>query len=110
MSPFLAAELGDAFSVAVAQRIGLLPVIWTAESPERALAAQPKLYYFADTGIAAAFRPADSARVAPDAIGASREGLVYQHLAAWCEGERDARLSTWRTTGGLEVDFVVEVA
>ena len=38
MSPFLAAELGAAFSVAVAQRIGLLPVIWTAESPEQALA------------------------------------------------------------------------
>lgn len=192
MSPFLAAELGPAFSVTVAQRIGLLPVIWTAESPEqaladyatvavfdavraearvrqldgfaraleqlalshasvisptaiaqlaavkkstvidwidvlesmfliarvpvfsarpsrRALAAQPKLY-FADTGIAAAFRPTDSARSAPDAVGASREGLVFQHLTAWCEGARDARLSTWRTTGGVEVDFIVETS
>ena len=192
MSPFLAAELGTAFSLTAAQRIGLLPVIWTAENAEqaladyatvavldevraearvrqvdgfaraleqlalshasvisptaiaqqaavkkstvidwidvlesmfliarvpvfsarpsrRALAAQPKLY-FADTGIAAAFRPSDSARMAPDAIGASREGLVYQHLAAWCEGERDARLTTWRTTGGVEVDFVVETS
>lgn len=192
MSPFLAAELGDAFSLSVAQRIGLLPVIWTAESPEqaladyatvavfdevraearvrqldgfaraleqlalshgsvisptaiaqlaavkkstvvdwidvlesmfliarvpvfsarpsrRALAAQPKLY-FADAGIAAAFRPTDGVRAAPDAIGAAREGLVYQHLAAWCQGERDARLSTWRTTAGVEVDFVVETA
>jgi predicted AAA+ superfamily ATPase len=51
-----------------------------------------------------------SARVAPDAIGAAREGLVYQHLAAWCEADRSARLSTWRTTGGVEVDFVVETA
>ena len=192
MSPFLAAELGTAFSLTVAQRIGLLPVIWTAESPEqaladyatvavfdevraearvrqidgfaraleqlalshgsvisptaiaqlaavkkstvvdwidvlesmlliarvpvfsarpsrRALAAQPKLY-FADTGIAAAFRPTDNARAAPDAIGASREGLVYQHLAAWCAAARDARLTTWRTTGGVEVDFVVETS
>ncbi len=192
MSPFLAAELGAAFSVGVAQRIGLLPIIWTSESAEqaladyatvavfdevraearvrqidgfaraleqlalshgsvisptaiaqlaavkkstvidwidvlesmflitrvpifsarpsrRALAAQPKLY-FADTGIAAAFRPRDGARAAPDAIGASREGLVFQHLAAWCEGEREARLSTWRTTSGVEVDFVVETA
>ena len=190
MSPFLAAELGAAFSVKVAQRIGLLPVIWTAEHPEqaladyatvavfdevraearvrqidgfaraleqlalshgsvispttiaqlaavkkstvinwidvlesmfliarvpvfsarpsrRALAAQPKLY-FSDTGIAAAFRPTDVARAAPDVIGASREGLVYQHMAAWCEAEREARRSTWRTTGGVEVDFVVE--
>ncbi len=192
MSPFLAAELGTAFSLPVAQRLGLLPVIWTADSPtealadyatvavfdevraearvrqidgfaraleqlalshgsvisptaiaqlaavkkstvidwidvlesmfliarvpvfsarpsRRALAAQPKLY-FADTGIAAAFRPTDSARAAPDAIGASREGLVYQHLAAWCAAERDARLCTWRTTGGVEVDFVVETS
>jgi len=192
MSPFLAAELGETFSVTLAQRIGLLPVIWTAEnaadaladyatvavfdevraearvrqldgfaraleqlalshgsviSPtaiaqlaavkkstvidwidmlesmfliarvpvfsarpsRRALAAQPKLY-FADTGIAAAFRPTASARVAPDAIGAAREGLVYQHLVAWCEATRDARLTTWRTTGGVEVDFVVETS
>ncbi|MFY7922391.1 MAG: ATP-binding protein [Gemmatimonas sp.] len=190
MSPFLAAELGTAFCLTVAQRIGLLPVIWTADSPEqaladyatvavfdevraearvrqidgfaraleqlalshasvisptaiaqlaavkkstvvdwidvlesmfliarvpvfstrpsrRALAAQPKLY-FADTGIAAAFRPTEHTRAAPDAIGASREGLVYQHLAAWCAAARDARLTTWRTTGGVEVDFVVE--
>ena len=192
MSPFLAAELGPAFSLPVAQRIGLLPVIWTADSAEqaladyatvavldevraearvrqvdgfaraleqlalshgsvisptaiaqlaavkkstvvdwidvlesmfliarvplfsarpsrRALAAQPKLY-FADTGIAGAFRPAATAQAAPDAIGAAREGLVYQHLAAWCLGERDARLSTWRTSSGVEVDFVVETA
>jgi predicted AAA+ superfamily ATPase len=33
---------------------------------------------------------------------------VYQHLAAWCAAARDARLTTWRTTGGVEVDFVVE--
>ena len=192
MSPFLAAELGTAFSVAVAQRIGLLPVIWTSERPDealadyatvavfdevraearvrqldgfaraleqlalshgsvisptaiaqlaavkkstvvdwidvlesmfliarvpvfsarpsrRALAAQPKLY-FADTGIAAAFRPTEIARAVPDAVGAAREGLVYQHLAAWCSADRDARLSTWRTTGGVEVDFVVETS
>jgi len=190
MSPFLAAELGRAFSLNVAQRIGLMPVVWTAENPEealadyatvavfdevraearvrqidgfaraleqlalshgsvisptaiaqlaavkkstvmdwidvlesmfliarvpvfsarpsrRALAAQPKLY-FADTGMAAAFRPTGHAQAAPDAVGASREGLVYQHLAAWCATARAARLTTWRTTSGVEVDFVVE--
>jgi predicted AAA+ superfamily ATPase len=67
-------------------------------------------FAFADTGIAAAFRPTDSARVAPDAIGSAREGLVHQHLAAWCDADRDAQLSTWRTTGGVEVDCVVETA
>ena len=53
-------------------------------------------------------RPNDAARAMPDAVGAAREGLVFQHLAAWCSTTRDARLSTWRTTGGVEVDFVVE--
>ena len=81
--------------------------MFTARASRRALAAQPK-FYFADSGIAAAFRASDRARATPEALGASREGLVYQHLAAWCEGTRDARLSTWRTSGGLEVDFVVE--
>ena len=190
MPPFLAAELGSAFNLPVAQRLGLMPVVWTAEDPaqaladyatiavldevraeaavrqvagftraleqlalshgsvispttiaqhadvkkstvidwidllesmflvnrlhvfttrssRRALAAQPK-FYFADTGIAMALRPNDAARAMPDAVGAAREGLVYQHLAAWCSVTRDARLSTWRTTGGVEVDFVVE--
>ena len=190
MPPFLAAELGGAFNLRVAQRLGLLPVVWTAEEPaqaladyatiavldevraeatvrqvagftraleqlalshgsiispttiaqqadvkkstvvdwidllesmflvsrlhvfttrpsRRALAAQPK-FYFADTGIAMTFRPNDAARAMPDAVGAAREGLVHQHLAAWCSMTRDARLSTWRTTGGVEVDFVVE--
>jgi uncharacterized protein len=192
MPPFLAAELGDAFTMARAQRIGMLPLIWTAADAEaaladyatvavldevraearvrqldgfaraleqlalshgsvlsptaiaqladvkkstvmdwidvlesmflvakvpvytarpsrRALAAQPK-FYFSDTGIAAAFRPLDLQRQAPEALGALREGLVYQHLAAWCEAERGASLTTWRTQGGVEVDFVIETA
>ena len=83
--------------------------VFSARPSRRALAEQPQLH-FADTGIAAAFRPSDRARAAPDAIGASREGLVYQHLSAWCESQRDARLSTWRTAGGVEVDFIVETS
>ncbi|MDP1861621.1 MAG: DUF4143 domain-containing protein [Gemmatimonadaceae bacterium] len=88
--------------------VARLPV-FTARPSRRALAAQPKLY-FADTGVAMTFRPNDAARAMPDAVGAAREGLVYQHLAAWCNAARDARLWTWRTTGGVEVDFVVETA
>ena len=37
MSPFLAAELGAAFSITRAQRLGLLPVVWTADDPAQAL-------------------------------------------------------------------------
>lgn len=61
MPPFLAAELAGTFN----------------------LAAQPK-FYVADRGIAMTLRPNDAARAIPDAVGAAREGLVYQHLAAWC--------------------------
>ena len=61
-------------------------------------------------GIAMALRSSEAARVAPDAVGAAREGLVYQHLVAWCDAMRDAHLSTWRTVGGVEVDFVVETS
>ena len=43
-------------------------------------------------------------------MGAAREGLVYQHLVAWCGAMRDARLTTWRTSAGVEVDFIVESA
>ena len=57
-----------------------------------------------------ALRPSEIARTLPEASGAAREGLVYQHLAAWCSVTRDACLWTWRTTAGLEVDFVVETA
>ena len=190
MPPFLAAELGAAFSVDTAERIGLLPIVWTADDADqaladyatvavfdevraearirkldaftraleqlalchggvlsptsiaqlaevkkstvndwielleamflivrvpvfssrpsrRALAAAPK-FYFADTGLAMALRSHSASRKTPDAVGAAREGLVFQHLAAWCSVARDTRLWTWRTTGGLEVDFVVE--
>jgi predicted AAA+ superfamily ATPase len=189
MSPFLAAELGERFRLDIAERIGMLPIIWTAEDADtalhdyatvaildearaearlrevagfaraleqlalshgavvsptaiaqqaevkrttvsdwidlleamfiiarvevfsarpsrRALAAQPKLF-FTDTGLARVLR--STARSGGDtAAGALREGLVYQHLAAWCDARRDARLWTWRTTSGTEIDFVVE--
>jgi len=38
MSSFLACELGPAFTMARAQRLGLLPVVWTADDPAQALA------------------------------------------------------------------------
>lgn len=81
--------------------------MYSRRPSRRALAAQPKLY-FADSGIAQAMLPSEGARAAPDAVGASREGVVHQHLAAWCQDTPDARVSTWRTSAGLEVDFVVE--
>ncbi|MBK9976883.1 MAG: ATP-binding protein [Gemmatimonadetes bacterium] len=138
MPSFIAAELGEAFSVGTAQRIGLLPIVWTAADPERALADYATAAVFDEvraearirqieafaraleqlalshgsvfSPTALALRPSEIARTLPEASGAAREGLVYQHLAAWCSVTRDACLWTWRTTAGLEVDFVVETA
>jgi uncharacterized protein len=190
MPSFLASELGAAFTLAKAMRVGMLPVVCTADDPEaairsyvrvavyeelrfeanvrrlddfsraleqfslcqgalwspttiaaaaqakkstvtewfrileemslvarlevfrsrpsrRSLALTPKVY-FADCGVALALRPTVAAREAPEAVGATREGLVYQHLAAWCSAQPRAQLWTWRTTRGVEVDFVVE--
>jgi predicted AAA+ superfamily ATPase len=66
------------------------------------LIKSPKLYW-ADTGLA--LHLADQ----PDATGAHLENLVLCDLLAW----RDAELARpsvlyWRTTGGEEVDFVLE--
>jgi hypothetical protein len=42
--PFLAGELGDAFSLSRALQIGLVPLIWGAEDPQATLAAYASLY------------------------------------------------------------------
>ena len=44
MPPFLAGELGEAFSLARALQIGLVPLIWAAEDPQATLAAYASLY------------------------------------------------------------------
>ena len=73
----------------------------------RRLSARPKLYLF-DTGVFRSLRPAGPLDRPEEIDGAALEGLVAQHLRAWCDytGEGD-RLYFWRTKAGLEVDFVV---
>ena len=44
MSPFMAGELGDAFNLARALEIGLVPLVWNAPDPGRTLAAYASLY------------------------------------------------------------------
>ncbi len=70
--------------------------------------AQHSKFYFADTGLFGALRPAGPLD-APETIGGmALEGLVAQHLRAWIAyGRPDCELHYWRTKAGLEVDFVV---
>ena len=44
MHPFMAAELGNAFSLRRALEIGLVPLVWGATEPERTLRAYASLY------------------------------------------------------------------
>lgn len=74
---------------------------------KRELASHPKFYYF-DTGVFRANRPTGPLDSANEVDGAALEGLVAQHLRAWCaysEGRHE--LHYWQTRSQVEVDFIV---
>jgi uncharacterized protein len=74
---------------------------------KRAMTSQPKFYLF-DTGVYFHLRPKGPLD-SPDEIGGmALEGLVLQHLKAWCDYS-DTRVDCyfWRSRGGSEVDFVL---
>ncbi|MBI1809977.1 MAG: ATP-binding protein [Gemmatimonadetes bacterium] len=74
----------------------------------RALFTQPKLYVF-DAGVYRALPPDDD-QPAEEVESAALEGLVYQHLSAWCSWAPGAQrtIGFWRTSAGAKVDFVVQ--
>ena len=78
-----------------------------AKRAKRAVAAHPKFYFF-DTGVFRANRPAGPLDPPAEIEGAALEGLVAQHLRAWCDysGGRH-ELFYWQTRSRAEVDFVV---
>ncbi len=74
---------------------------------KRALAAHPKFYFF-DAGVFRANRPVGPLDSAAEIDGAALEGLVAQHLRAWCDYSRGGhQLHYWQTRTRAEVDFVV---
>lgn len=82
-----------------------LPVF--SRRAKRELAAHPKFYYF-DAGVFRANRPAGPLDAPEEIDGAALEGLVAQHLRAWCDySGGDHRLHFWLTRSKVEVDFVV---
>jgi len=74
---------------------------------QRHLSSHPKFFLF-DVGVFRSIRPAGPLDRLEEIEGGAIEGLVAQHLRAWCDytGENH-RLYFWRTKSGLEVDFVV---
>lgn len=67
----------------------------------------PKFYFF-DAGIFRANRPAGPLAAPSEIDGAALEGLVAQHLRAWCDySSGNHSLHYWQTRSRLEIDFVV---
>lgn len=82
-----------------------LPVF--TRKAKRELAAHPKFYYF-DAGVFRANRPAGPLDAPEEIDGGALEGLVAQHLRAWCDySAGDHRLFYWQTRSQVEVDFIV---
>lgn len=82
-----------------------LPVF--AQRAQRALATHPKFYYF-DPGVFRANRPSGPLDSPSEIDGLALEGLVAQHLRAWCDySAGNHRLCYWQTRSQVEVDFVV---
>ncbi len=78
-----------------------------ARRAKRELAVHPKFFFF-DAGVYRVNRPAGPLDSSSEIDGAALEGLVAQHLRAWCEySAGDHRLHYWQTRSRVEVDFVV---
>lgn len=74
---------------------------------KRLITQHPKFYYF-DTGIFRSLRPSGPLDRSDEIDGAGLEGLVAQHLRAFCDlDERHFSLFFWRTKAGMEVDFIL---
>ena len=65
-------------------------------------------FYFSDIGLFRANRPGGILDDDPEGEWAVLEGLVAQHLRAWCERSAGGQcLYYWRGKSGREVDFIV---
>lgn len=74
---------------------------------KRELASHPKFYFF-DAGVFRANRQAGPLDSASELDGAALEGLIAQHLHAWCDYSKGKHeLHYWQTRSRAEVDFVV---
>ena len=82
-----------------------LPVF--SRRARRRTTVHPKLYLF-DAGVYRTVRPRGPLDSSAEIDGAALETLVYQHLVAHnSQHGLGLTLSYWRTTTGLEVDFVL---
>ena len=74
---------------------------------QRKLSSKSKFYFF-DAGVYRKLRPKGPIDKTSEIDGHALEGLIGQHLRAWCDysiGQH--RLYYWRTKSKVEVDFVL---
>jgi uncharacterized protein len=69
--------------------------------------SHPKFYLF-DAGVYNVLRPKGPLDKIEEINGIALEGLILQHLRAWCDySAEQSKCYFWRTRGGAEVDFIV---
>lgn len=74
---------------------------------KRELISHTKFYLF-DSGVYHTLRPKGPLDKPQEITGIALEGLVMQHLRAWCDySEENSSCYYWRTRNGAEVDFVI---
>ncbi|MCH9634774.1 MAG: hypothetical protein S4CHLAM7_15360 [Chlamydiae bacterium] len=74
---------------------------------KRILSSQTKFYLF-DSGVFQVMRKMGPMDTHSEISGSALEGLVLQHLKAWCDYNKNKyEISYWRTKAGLEVDFII---
>ena len=74
---------------------------------KRQLVRHAKFYLF-DARVYRSMRPTGPLDRTSELEGCALEGLVFQHLRAWCDYSEDrTKLHFWRTKSGSEVDFVL---
>jgi len=74
---------------------------------QRQLSAHPKFYLF-DSGVFYHLRPKGFLDKPAEIEGLALEGVVFQHLRAWCDyTSKKHEVYFWRTRAGLEVDFII---
>lgn len=82
-----------------------LPVF--TKRAKRELVSHPKFYLF-DSGVYRYLRSIGPFDRREEIDGMALEGLVHQHIRAWCDYTKGRyEIFYWRTRSGLEVDFVI---
>jgi len=110
LHPFMAAELGDAFDLDMALRLGMLPVVLGGADPERALASYVGLYLEQEVKAEALVRDVGSFARFLEAITFSHASVLnISSVARECQVHRNTAQSFVEVLEDLLLGFSVPV-